>query len=147
LKVIRPEPHHVFEWVELVKEFLSEGIHTYNWGISEDNLHTTYHLWNKDFGFLLEDEGKIVGVLAGSVAPHFFNYSNIFFQENMWYVRKEFRRKGGGILLYRALVRRCRERGIRRIVFGHTKIMKNEFEKLYGKLGLTYLESHYEKVL
>jgi GNAT superfamily N-acetyltransferase len=81
------------------------------------------------------------------VSAHLFDYENTFFQENMWFVKKEYRKKGGGLLLYHALLQRCRERGIKRIIFGHTIQMKEEFTLLYKKLGFTYLETHYEKVL
>jgi GNAT superfamily N-acetyltransferase len=148
LKVITPKPEHVFAWVELAKQFAKEGINGEEWGINEADLHTTYHLWDKEnWGFLLECDGEIVGVLAGIVTPHFFNYDNKFFNEFMWYVKPEYRKSGGGLLLYRALVKRCRELGVKRIVMGHTRDMILEFESLYEKLGFTYLQTHYEKVL
>jgi len=148
LKVIEPLDTHVFAWVELVREFLDEGIKEYDWGVNEDDLHTTYHLWDKkNFGWLLEADGEIVGVLAGIAMPHSFNYSNRYFLESMWYVKKSHRGTGGGIMLYRACIKRCRELGISRVVFGHTKVMRKDFERLYKKLGFTYLESHYERVL
>jgi GNAT superfamily N-acetyltransferase len=147
MEVITPLPHHVFAWSDLVTEFLKDGIDQYDWGVNESDLHTTYHLWNKDFGWLLEHEGEIVGVLAGQVAPHFFNYENLFFHEMMWFVKPEFRHLGGGIMLYRACVKRCKERGIKRIVFGHTKHLHDEIKKTVERLGFTYLETHYEKVI
>jgi len=148
LQVIEPKPEHVFEWVELVKKFLAEGIGEYGWGVNETDLHTTYHNWDKkNFAFLLQDENKIVGVLAGSLGYHFFNYDNKYFQESMWYVLPEYRNKGGGILLYRACLERCKKLGIKRMVFGHTKQMHKAFEKIFKGMGFTYLESHYEKVI
>jgi GNAT superfamily N-acetyltransferase len=148
LQVIKPLPEHVFAWSELAKQFVAEGLKDYEWGLNEEDLHTTYHLWDKEnWGFLLEDKGKIVGCLAGIINQHFFDYSNNFFHEYMWYVKPDFRGTGGGIKLYRALERRCNERGIKRIVMGHTSYMAQDFEKLYKKLGFTYLQSHYEKVL
>ena len=147
MRVIRAESSHVFDFCDLVKEFLDEGIDKYGWGVNTKDLHTTYHLWDKDYAFLLEDEGCIVGILAGVVAPHFFNYENFYFHENMWFVKKDYRRSGGGLMLYRACVQRCHEKGIKRLVFGHTIQMKDEFEKIFKSLGFTYLESHYEKVL
>lgn len=147
MKVITPLPHHVFPWCELAKSFIKEALTDYDWGMNEDDLHTTYHLWEKDWVFLLEDENKIVGCLAGIVVPHFFDYGNEFFNEFMWYVLPDSRNSGGGLQLYRALVRRCNERGIKRIVMGHTKYMAQDFEKLYKKLGFNYLQTNYEKVL
>ena len=41
MKVIEPLPHHVFDFVDLVKEFLDEGIDAYDWGVNEDDLHTS----------------------------------------------------------------------------------------------------------
>jgi len=148
MQVIEPLPSHVFAWTALVREFLDEGIGEYNWGYNENDLHKTYHLWDKkNFGWLLEDDGEIVGVLAGQIVPHFFDYSNWYFSESMWYVKKSHRKRGGGMLLYRAVLKRCKEFGIKRIVFGHTKVMSKQFEHLYKRLGFTYLETHYEKVL
>jgi GNAT superfamily N-acetyltransferase len=147
LKVIGIEAQHVFEWAQLAKDFINEALQEYNWGVNEDDLHTTYHSWNKDFGFLLQDEGKIVGCLCGIVTPHFFDYENKFFSEFMWYVKPEYRNKGGGLLLFRECQRKCIEAGVTRMVMGHTKYMKEEFENLYTKLGFTYLQTHYEKIL
>lgn len=148
MTVIEPEAHHVFEWVELAKKFLDEGIDEYGWGFNEEDLHKTYHIWDKkNFGWLLEHEGKIVGVLAGVCVPHFFNHKFLLFNEFMWYVLPEFRGTGGGLMLYRACLERCKRLGISRIVFGHTKHMSKEFEKIYTKLGFTYLETQYEKVV
>jgi len=148
LKVITPKAEHVFAWVELAKAFIGEALVEYDWGMNEDHLHQTYHLWDKkNWGFLLEHEGEIVGVLAGIVVPHFFDYDNQFFNEFMWYVKPDYRKSGGGIKLFRALEDRCREHNINRIVMGHTKYMASDFEKLYTKLGFTYLQTNYEKVL
>ena len=148
MEVITPLPHHVFAWSDLAKEFVKEALTDYSWGLNEDDLHETYHLWDKtNWGFLLEDKGEIVGVLAGVVVPHFFDYSNSFFNEFMWYVKPDYRKSGGGIKLYRALEKRCRERGVTRLIFGHTKYLADDFTKLYKKLGFTYLQTHYEKVL
>jgi len=148
MQVIEPKAHHVFDWVELAKEFAAEVIQNYGWGINEEDLHKTYHAWDKkDWGFLLEHEDRIVGVLAGAITPHFFDHSNLIFSEFMWYVQPEFRKTGGGLMLYRALVERCKTKGVRRIVMGHTGYMINEFECLYESLGFTYLQTHYEKVI
>ena len=148
MEVITPEPKHVFAWVELAKDFTNEAIDGHRWGVNEEHLHTTYHTWDKkDWGFLLESDGEIVGVLAGIITPHFFDYDNLFFNEFMWYVKPDFRKSGGGLLLYRALVKRCREHNIKRIVMGHTSYMKKDFENIYKRLGFTYLQTNYEKVL
>ena len=148
MKVITPLPHHVFVWCELAKEFIKEVLTDYDWGMNEDDLHQTYHLWDKEnWGFLLESDGEIVGVLAGVITAHFFDYGNKFFNEFMWYVKPDYRKSGGGLLLYRALVDRCKYFGIKRIVMGHTSYMQEDFERIFKKLGFTYLQTNYEKVL
>lgn len=147
MEVIDGKPEHVFEFAELAKAFVEEGIKDYEWGFNEDDIHATYHLWDEGLRFLLVDKNKVVGILAGLCAPHFFNYKNIYFQEVMWFVQPEYRTKGGGLLLYNACVKRCKERGVTRMVMGHTKHMEDKFTKLYEKLGFTFLESHYEKVI
>lgn len=148
MQVIEPLPIHVHAWAELAKEFVNEAIDGHKWGINEKDLHTTYHLWDKkNWGWLLSDGDEIVGVLAGIVTPHFFNFDNQFFNEFMWYVKPDYRSRGGGLLLYRALIKRCEEKGIKRIVMGHTSYMIFEFENLFEKLGFTYLQTNYEKVL
>jgi GNAT superfamily N-acetyltransferase len=147
LSVIQTEGEYVFEWAELAKAFITEALAEYDWGVNEDDLHTTYHAWDKDFGFLLLDEGKVVGCLAGLLTPHFFDYSNLFFSEFMWYVKPEYRNQGGGIKLYNACLARCKERGVTRMVMGHTSYMQEDFTKLYRGLGFKYLQTHYEKIL
>ncbi len=148
MEVITPEAKHVFAWAKLAREFTNEVIDGLKWGINESDLHTSYHLWDKEnWSFLLQHDNQIVGVLAGIVTPHFFNYDNLFFNEFIWYVKPEHRKSGGGLLLYRALEKRCKEKGIKRIVMGHTSYMIMEFESLYEKLGFTYLQTNYEKVL
>jgi len=147
MKVIEPKNSDVFAWSELVHRFIDECIKDYGWGVNEQDLHRTYYAWDKRFGWLLEHEGKIIGVLAGACLPHFFNYGNTLFQESMWYVVPEHRKSGGGLLLYRACVKQCEKMGITRMVFAHTKHMGEEFGKIYDKLGFTYLETHYEKAI
>ena len=147
MKVIKPEPKHVHDWIQLVQEFLQEGIDQYAWGFSSEDCEATYFTWLKEcIGFLLEEEGAIVGVLAGNIAIHPFCYTTVYFHESMWFVRKSHRGKGGGIKLYEACEQECRDRGIKKMVFAHTSLLEvKTFKKIYNKLGFHELETHYVK--
>jgi hypothetical protein len=148
MKVINYSPHYIFEWCDLVKKFITECISEQDWGCDDKDLHTTFHSWDERFAWgLLNEEGELVGCLAGVVVPHFFNYRNLIFQECMWYVLPEYRKGRAGVMLYKQCERDCKRHGITRLAFAHTKYMKGNFEKLYNGLGFKYLETHYEKVL
>lgn len=148
MRIVNYHADAVFEWVELVKKFLAEGIGEYGWGVDDESLHRTFHSWDPRFAWGLEnDEGRLVGCLTGLCVPFFFNHRNLLFQESMWYVEPEFRGTGGGLMLYRRCESDCRKYGITRMIFAHTRYMTDEFQQIYKRLKFTYLETHYEKVI
>lgn len=98
-----------------------------------------------DTSFVLEMEGKIVGVLGGMIANYPLN-GELIYQELAWYVNKKYRLHG--IRLFKVLEQFCHEKGIKKI--GVTLMANSKAEKLekfYERLGFTYLEKHYIKNL
>ena len=147
MKVIKPLPEHLTDWIHLVEEFLKEGIDEYNFGYKKEDAETTFFLWiARQPAFLLEHGGEIIGVLAGSVGTHFFNYAGTYFQEAMWYVLPKYRHTSGGLKLLRAMEQECKRRGITKMVMAHTySLMPRHFQKLYKGLGYKRIETKYIK--
>jgi len=148
MRVIKPEPYHVHEWTSLIDRFLAEGIDHFGFGIRQEDVETTFFLWvNRNLPLLLlEDEGKIIGCLGGNLFPHWFNYDTLIFNEMIWYVLPEYRRGGGGVRLIRAMEKECKDRGVDKMVLGHTyALMPDDLRKLFEGLGYRIIESHYIK--
>ena len=96
--------------------------------------------------YLAENEGKIIGCLAGVLTQHHFNYDFKFFQEAMWYVKKEFRGKGVASALLKAVEDECRALKCKKISVGITDNMKPEIiARVYRQMGFKLFETHYIK--
>ena len=130
--------------VEIVREFYDaflkpSGLKIETIAVLESVRKHTQHT------FVLEVEGKVIGVLIGQVVDDPLQRTKIF-QELIWYVRPEQRKQG--IKLLRTVEDYCKATGIGAIVMSHTDTAHNvKFENFYRRRGYTYLESHYMKVL
>ncbi len=147
MKVIKPEPKHIHYWTALVESFYKEGVDNYGFGYKRQDAERSYFLWlGRQPGYVLQHEGEIIGCIGGVIAPHYLDYSTLYFHECIWYVKPEYRNKGGGIKLLARVEKECRKRGVSKMVMTHTYSMMPEyFESLYTKLGYTKLETKYIK--
>ena len=142
MQVVKPEPHHVHDFVSLIERFLSEGIDGYKFGLRQEDVETTFFLWvNRELPLLLlEHEGNVVGCLGGNLSPHWFDYTTIIFNEMIWYVLPEHRKSGGGLMLIRAMEKHCKKINVVKMSMGHThSVMPEELRKLFFGCGIGYV--------
>ena len=58
-----------------------------------------------------EDDGKIIGVIAGLSSPCTANFQFRFGAELIWYVKEEYRKTGAGLRLLEQIEKQAREVG------------------------------------
>ena len=130
--------------LELLREFHKESLDAF--GFSVDEAVTTI-LINKFYitSFVLETEGKIVGVLGGQVVTYPLN-NELLYQEMVWFVNKKYRMHG--IRLFKKLEEYCHANGIKKIGIALMVNSKaDKLEKFYERMGFEYLEKHFIKSL
>jgi len=128
----------------LVCAFAAESLCEY--GVEVDPLKIADHFaahYKTSIGMAYEN--KLVGVLGGAITEDSLGPGKVYV-EYMWFVRKEFRRKGTSMLQY--LQGFCQEHNIRRIVFSCMHNSKTEkLFRLYQRLGFTPMETKFVKIL
>ncbi len=128
----------------LLKEFHAESLTDYNILYNEKIMRL---LMDKFLGssFVLEDNGKIVGVLGGLITVYPLNNEKMY-QEFVWFVSKKYRWHGAR--LYFRMITYCKENGIHKVLMGNLGNNNCErFDKFYEKMGFKLLEKHYLKDL
>lgn len=139
----------VFDWIELLEKFLKEGVDSEGFEFDREDAERAYYRWTRStaaINYALVHEDRMVGCICGLMAPHYFNTKKHYYYEHMWYVLPEFRDKGGGIRLLKAVERECKMRGINHIIMSHSaSYMSDYFKQLYGRLEYKLLEYHYIK--
>lgn len=144
--IIKGTSEYLDEWVELAREFYYEGHADYGFGFVDESTRLTYLLWVRtQICYLLIEEGKLIGCMAGSIILHPFNYDCLVFSEAMWYIKKENRGGKGALLLLAAVTAELRARNVQKMSVGHTKVYAEKLQKFYESLGFEKLETHYIK--
>jgi GNAT superfamily N-acetyltransferase len=94
-----------------------------------------------------EKTGETVGCLGAMLLEDFYTGTKAFF-ELFWFLRRDWRKTGAGMALFRAFESCARERGATEIWAGasrfHDEILMSA---LYERLGFTYWGSNYRKAL
>ena len=88
-----------------------------------------------------ESDGKVVGMLASIIYPHFIS-GDIFSGEIVWWVEPEYR--GDGVRLVRTMENRARLAGAK---YAQMIAPTEQVGHLYKRLGYEYVESTYQKTL
>lgn len=137
-------PRDKLQVFDLVIEFAQESLFEYGVLLDPDKIqeHFTAH-YKTSIGMTYED--TLVGVLGGAVTEDSLGQGKVYV-EYIWFVRKEFRRKGTNMLQY--LQGFCQEHNIRRIVCSCMHNSKTEkLFRLYQRLGFTPMETKFVKIL
>ena len=128
----------------LVEEFFEESLKEYESGIDMKTLHKSMEIY-KDDSYLMIVEDKCVGLIAGMTIHSPLNNDKIY-HEIMWYVKKEYRRKG--VFLLRTVEKMLRDAGYTSIIM---TCMHNSMEAklfhLYRRLGYEPLQTHFRRSL
>lgn len=149
MQIVKAREQHVWGFIRLVEDFLAQGVDAHDFGFNKQHTEKTFCLWvRSQIAYLLMDDTEVVGILAGVIAPHFFDYATTYFHEAMWYVKPGNQSRGWGIRLFYRVECECKVRGVSKMIMAHTHAHKPEqFEKLYSRLGFKKLETHYVKDL
>ena len=148
MRIEKVEPKHLFPVLELIKEG-SGKLDTWGMGYKQHDAEHTFFIWRQhQIAYVLTDGEKVVGILAGLLAPYFLNYESVYFQEILFYIRPEYQGKGGGPKLYKAVEAECKKRGVKKMIMAHTyKGNPEGFRKFYKRLGYKAFEVQYIKGL
>jgi len=149
LNVFKADQSHLKVWLPLAKEFYDEGFDEYQWGFNEQHAEATYKLFIiNHICFMAEVNGEVIGCLAGVVSQHHFNYHFKFFQESMWFVKKDFRKLGVAKALLKATAEEAQQRGCQKFIVGYTeKVVPKIMKRFYSQLKFDLFETHYIKDL
>jgi GNAT superfamily N-acetyltransferase len=145
--IFRATEEDVGDFLLLAEKFYNDGYAGYEWGYNKEHAKITYILFIKNhICYMAQIDGKVIGILAGVVTQHHFNYDFQYFQEAMWYVLPEYRSQGIADQLLEVVTNEAKGRGCKRMIVGHTEnVMPKELSYYYRKLGFQLFETHYIK--
>jgi hypothetical protein len=108
-----------------------------NWkNLIDNNVGTILGAWKNN---------RLIGVLGGVLAPD-VNDGQLVANEMFWFMLPDSR--GGGIRLLKSYMKLMKSRGAKRITMVHLADgMGNRVKKLYTRLGLEPVETHYKGIL
>lgn len=89
----------------------------------------------------LRDAGKIVGYFIGVIAPGLHYKTCLTCTMDIFYVYPDARGTGGGFILFKAVEKECKRRGVQRMFVG-SKLHKDA-SWLFEKLGYDEVERYY----
>ena len=88
----------------------------------------------------------VVGMVAALVYPAWFNRRHLTGQELFWWVDPEFRGRGHGMALYKALEQRIRSRKVDSFTMGATETLKpGTVARFYAREGYAPSERLYAR--
>ena len=101
-----------------------------------------------------KDEQRIVGTIAGIIAPFFLNHSQMIVTEHWWWVEKDFRGKSfGGKGLQKHLLdalewwaRKHNASALGMVALGGVE-KERALKRYYGRLGFRHIEAQFIKEL
>lgn len=130
--------------IELMREFQGESLGFFGFEVKADKAQELVKQFI-DSSLVAVSEGKVVGVIAGTINTFPLDGSKVF-QEVVWYVSKQYR--FCGIALFKALEIYCKRWGISHIVMVNMANLKSDkLNRFYKHMGFQELEVHYIKTL
>lgn len=91
----------------------------------------------------LREEGEIAGYFIGFINPGLHYRTCLTCIMDIFYVKPEYRNRRGGLLLFKAVEKECKRRGVQRIYAG-SKLHKDA-SRLFEALGYNRIEVYYSK--
>ncbi len=132
------------ETFKVLREFHIEALQEFGVKFEEDMVYKCMKE-TCDTTLILEVDNKIVGLIAGKLVDYPFQNAKIF-QEQIWYVLKDYRRYGRKLL--EALEERLITQGISALIMVNLSNSMNEkLTRFYSRMGYQLMESHYLKRL
>lgn len=132
------------EMLELIKDFQKERLGELGFEVSPEYVvqGAMKHL---DTAFVLEVNGQVGGILVLALATLVTNGEQVA-EEIVWYVKKEYRRQGVGLLSF--VEDWCVAQKISKLIMVCMANSKaKQIDRLYKRRGFVPLEAHYIKHL
>lgn len=131
----------------LIHEFYEESLKEYKITLNDETIDKTIRNFIKNnIALVLEHESKIVGMMGGIVARSIFNENQLFAQEAVWYINKDYRNGLGGIKLLKEFERICKIMGANLIAMIHMNNLNADgLNKFYLANDYIAMETHYIK--
>jgi GNAT superfamily N-acetyltransferase len=142
IEVVAYTKKHRKEVADLVYQFHQNTLKEYGLEMEYDSVEHLEDIY-KDGTFVLLDDGKVIGVIAGQIVEQIMSYKKVY-QESIWYVDENYRKYG--IKLLRHLEQWCADTGITQVVMARmVNSMGEKVDRFYRKMGYEPLEVHYIK--
>jgi GNAT superfamily N-acetyltransferase len=91
------------------------------------------------------NDADLIGYILFIVTPHLHYKSCITAVEDIYFVRKDYRKGRTGIKLFQFAEKYLKEQGVHRVIFGTKVHLDNS--KLFEYLGYTFFEKLYTKLI
>lgn len=129
---------------KLIEAFIDEALSKINIKFNPTHLYNIASSCANS-SFVAENDGKIVGIIAGNLSPSVAN-GELIYQEIMWYVLPEHR--SVGVRLIKKVEDYCKVIGVKRIVIAHlANEIGSKVSEFYKRNGYEMMEIHYSKTL
>lgn len=92
----------------------------------------------------LRENGILIGYFIGIIAPGLHYRACLTCHMDIFYVHPKHRHKRGGLILFKAVEKELKRRGVQRIYVGHKTHMPDA-GRLYMALGYKKVETNYSK--
>jgi len=134
------------EWKQIIDEHYEELSVTKKYPLDPDfDAYKT--LW--DMGKLkfisCKDDNKLVGYIIFFVAPHIHYKTCLTAQEDIYYLKKQYRTGRTGIKLFQFAEKLLKEQGVNRIMY-NTKVHQDN-SRLFEYLGYKFIDKVFTKLL
>lgn len=135
------------QYIEIMRQFIDERMTEFGIKFDEEQASNQFDLFFKlpeVLVLVLENEGKLVGAVAGVIGPMLF-CKGVMIQEMVWYIKPENRGLSSGVKLLRAFEEEAKYKGCTSIIMvGMAEDASNNF---YVKDGYQLLQNNYYKEL
>ncbi len=120
----------------LVEEFHNESLGSFGLSLDFGTVEgLTDMVVDKHLGLVIEEEGKVVGILACLLVGTFFNKNEKICQEIIWYIKKDYRKKSVGRKLFEKMQEECRRLNIEFIIMGYMGNLNAEVMNRFYKMN------------
>lgn len=128
----------------LIQEFFEEVFTELKFSFDSDYYTHFAQTVVGPHSFLIEVDGIIVGVLAGSITPTIIS-GEMVYVETVWYMGKQAGRRYG-LKLFNHVEEYCKQVGIKKMIFALMGTTLGEkVERFYKRIGFQLLEKHFIK--
>lgn len=143
--LIRPYDDADYPYIKrLVERFYTEAVAEWGFTLDDEKLKAIVRPL-REYSWMAEINGKVVGLLAGQVVYQHLDAKPIW-QEFIWYVDPEYR--SCGVRLFNFVEAWCRANGIGKMIMVYLHNSKAvKLDEFYKRMGFKPMETHFIKTL